>query len=234
MAITFGTSTQASFAADGTFSTMSVSFDAGALTNGLLVVPVIARLVADRTFTATFGGQAMTMDLQSTYTNGGVSVYTLSMFSQVAPPSGAQTLEITANSTVGSGGRIVAFPVSFNGALQTSPLDVAVGSSGRSSLVTLEVTPTQNNEVIIAAYQSENNSTLVVQGAETNYQDLDLGGFVFGGTYIIQGTASTQTMDWKGGVTTSWFVMVTSYQQAAGGEPPVTAYPNRFMMMGVN
>ena len=87
----------------------------------------------------------------------------------------------------------------------------------------VDIVPTQDNDLIVSQYASETNVVCTVGAGETGLQDHDFGAHVAGSSYAIQTTAATQTVDFSE-ADDEWAMVVGSYKVAAGGATPVVKW----------
>jgi hypothetical protein len=190
-------------------SPKTVAVNIGTRTNGLLVVAVCFYDNAMSTPAVTYAGTAMSLASEYPATNG---VYHVALYYLANPTNGNNNLVLT---WTGSNLSMYVLASWYDGVAQTSPLDQVVTGTGATD-PSLNITPTENNELIVSHYFSASNDELAVGSGETKIDGYDWGGDVTGGSYAIQTTAGTQTVDWSGADNT-WYMVVASFKQAAAG-----------------
>jgi len=202
----------------GDVNPRTFTFDIGTRTNGLLLVDVAETANASFTVSsATYGGQAMTIDKQQNRT-AAAPFHTVAKLSLKNPPNGSNQLSITFNSLNGTSA-VSIFASWYDGANQTPGADQTNGGTG-STDPSLAVTPTEDGELVNSVQMSEANDLLTP--AQTLIHDHDLGVRVAGASYIIQTTAQPQTMSWAG-ADDEWTMAVASYKAFVA--PPTTLPP---------
>ena len=190
-------------------SPKTVAVNIGTRTNGLLVVALCFYDNSLSTPAVTYAGTSMTLASEYPTTNG---VYHVALYYLANPANGNNNLVIT---WTGTSLAMYVLASWYDGAAQTSPLDQVVTGTG-STDPSLNITPTADNELIVSHYYSGANDELTVGSGETKIDGYDFGADVTGGSYAIQTTAGTQTVDWAG-VDDTWYMVVASFKQAAAG-----------------
>lgn len=208
------------------------TWDAGALTNGLLVVGIGTHDTAPG-FTATvnsikWGGTQLSFAVAITSTSGNNDIET-EFWYLTNPASGSNDLVITYNANINRSYRLASF---WNGANQTqgTVLDQIASGTGATD-PTASITPGEDNELIVSHYLSEAATVLTVGAGETLITEIDFGSQVSGGSYAIQTTAGAQTVDWAG-TDSQWSMVVASFKQAAGAAAAPKCTPPLSCMIG--
>jgi len=207
-----------------TGSPVTISVNIGTRTDGLLIVTISGQV--GNTFnisSVTYGG--VSMGKFSPFES--VGLYMAAIFYLADPPDGTNDLVITYTVDFGSSfsfRHIVA--AWFDGALQTqgSVLDQTNYYYEGSITVdpTLDITPTEDGELLISAVSSKINSVLTVGAGETLVQDYDQGGNFMAVSYAVQTTAGTQAMNWTG--QDAWAMAVASFRAVAAAPSGNPAY----------
>lgn len=196
-------------------SPQTISVDIGTRTNGLLVVGVSGSVTQTfASFTATYGG--VNMSTPGVYREAG-GLFAI-LFYLADPADGANDLVLTWS--VNSGGSISykhTLASWYDGANQTQAavLDQHNENTGATD-PTLDITPGEAGELIVSQYVSKANDVLTVGADETEINNWDQGANVTGGSYAIQTSAATQTINWAGADDT-WVMAVASFKAAASG-----------------
>lgn len=150
---------------------------------------------------------------------------------QVAAGSHRVQLFYAANATVGSGhtftvtGSTTYSSISvnvFSGAKTTSPFDVQNGANGgATSLATGSVTPSENDEVVVAgiALDSAPSSLTINSGFSTPSVAYFAGGSAYGvgSAYIIQTTAGATNPTWSWTGSSGQAAAIATFKVATGG-----------------
>jgi len=204
MAITF-VNYQATNLGNGDTS-LSDTIDIGTRTNGLLLCMVHMIVSGTPSPSATYNSVSMSLDVE--YSNGNSRIW---IFSLPAPTDGSNTFTVSF-----SGNNLQAELISswHDGALQTTPFDTSATANG-TGIPTVDHTPNNDNELIVSMYYSTANTPPTVGSGETDMGVIDTGSNCSGCSYVIQGTATTQTMDWSDVGADSWDLATASYQAAA-------------------
>lgn len=229
MAITFVSSAEQASTNDAT--PLSFAFDIGTRTNGLLVVMLaVVDTVTHTQANPTWAGAAMATAISEVAEVTTNVWFRTSIYYLSNPTNGSNTFSVDYD----DGGTDTATAVFIcaawvDGAAQSSALDQAVGGNG-STDPSVDIVPTQNNEIVFCVYMS-NQGTLLTAGGETLIQDHDFGTRVAGASYIIQTTAGSQTMNWTGN-DAPWKMVTASFKElaAAGGVPKHMMHYQRMCM----
>lgn len=188
-------------------SPKTVAVNIGTRTNGLLVVAVCFYDNNMSTPAVTYAGTTMSLASEYPTTN---SVYHVALYYLANPTNGDNNLVLT---WTGTNLNMYVLASWYDGVAQTSPLDQVVTGTGTTD-PSLNITPTEDNELIVSHYYSAANDELAVGSGETKIDGYDFGADVTGGSYAIQTTAGTQTVDWSG-VDSTWYMVVASFKEAA-------------------
>jgi hypothetical protein len=214
LAITFVSSAEKAYSSATPVTSDTQTLDIGTRTNGLLVVGVGIRGAAVTSVNGiTWNGVALAKADAITNTvpanDGRSEVWYLA-----APANGSNNLVVTFSGDTTQYYIVTSW---YDGAHQTqaSVLDDTATGTG-STDPSVDIVPTQDNDLIVSLYISETNTPDTVGTGETLLQDHDFGAFVAGASYAIQTTAGTQTVDWTG-VDDEWSMTVASFKVPAGG-----------------
>lgn len=190
------------------------TFDIGTLTNGLLVVKFSYKATASlNTLTMKWDGVALT---QAVWDDGGSSDPSTSIFYIMNPSNGSNTLEIDGEISFGGSAYYGSVHVSWwNGVHQSAAKDQDETATGTGD-PSVDITPSENNELCVCIFLSAQNDVLSVGSGETLLDDHDFGGWVAGSSYAIQSTAGTQTMDWSGTDADVYAIAAASFKEASG------------------
>lgn len=221
MAITFVSSGEQTTSNDATPFTYTV--DIGTRTNGLLLVFVgSVDTVTHTRDTPTWNGVAMgTANDVIGETVSGVW-QRISLYYLANPANGSNTFSVNHEegaSDIASLSYIVA--AWFDGAHQTqaSVHDNSDDDNG-STDPSVGITPSENNELVVAMYASEADAVLTP--AHTVIQSQDHGTRTQGTQYVIQTTATTSTMSWTG-TDANWIAFGACFREAASGSQTINA-----------
>lgn len=160
------------------------------------------------------------------------NVYT-ELTRQVGIGIAAARLFYRANPTVGSGHTFTAtaktgdsFPgicvFAFSGVIIASPFDLEEGNdvSPGTSLQAGSVTPTENNEVLVAGVSFNATNTMSINGGfSTPIQQQYGAGTNFGAaaSYLVQTTAAAADPTWSWGTSTDAAAVIASFKAAPAG-----------------
>ncbi len=192
--------------------------DIGTRTNGLLVVQVIMfETHPTPNFSATYGGEAMTKDIEFEFTT---TPWWIVYFSLIDPPDGNNEFSMSWTETGGT--EYWQCATWYDGAKQTDVFDTWVNDEDTTgTTISVDITPNFDDCLILGMYFSQKNSLLTVGSGETETQTHGWGPRVCGGSYVIQTTASQQTVDWTGNADEDWFIAAASYQALAVADEKV-------------
>ena len=198
-------------------SPQTISVNIGTRTNGLLVVSFKAYCGNNLSaLSMTYNGVSLTAGTRKTRIISSPINYVAQHFYLVTPTNGTNDLVITWTLDFGSSftaKHIVA--MWFDGAKQdqATVLDQEVSGEG-STDPSVDITPSEDNELIIGSYFSAANNVLSVGSGETLINDWDAGSYVMGDSYVIQTAAGAQTVDFSG-VDDNWIMVASSFRQYA-------------------
>lgn len=188
-----------------TTTSISFSHTTGSGANRLLVATFMIRNdVTAISGTPTYGGQNLTLAKRQTDATNALSV---EVWYLVAPPSGANTLAATL-SAADDTGTIVS---TYTGVAPSSPLDQTAGAAAATSV---SITPTVNNELIVAGAPNEDGTTPTAGAGETLLFGTDEGTWATGGEYAIQTTATAQTINFATWTSAQGCIAVASFKAA--------------------
>jgi len=205
---------------DGINNTFSNTFDIGTRTNGCIVVTTSLVGANARTFDdITWNGVSLTLAHSFARTTGRY----LSIWFLTAPANGSNTLllDFDGSGTFETSDQVYVTISWWDGCHQTQgSLEDQNADATGTGVATVNITPTEDNELMVGAYESENNTVLTAGTNETVLQDIDLGPRVAGSAYYIQTTAATEAFDWSSSGPDSWSIVVVSFRAAAAGSTP--------------
>lgn len=190
------------------------TFDIGTPTNGLLVVKLTYVATQDLSnLVIKWNGVELT---QAVWDENGSMNVSGAIFYMMNPSSGSNTLEVNADISASGGAYYGSIHVSWwNGVHQSAAKDQDATATG-SGDPSVDITPTENNELCVCIFLSAQNNVLSVGSGETLLDDHDYGGWVTGSSYAIQSTAGTQTMDWSGTDADDHGIWAASFKEASG------------------
>ena len=196
MAFAIGTST------DAGADTSTFSHTTGTLTDGLLVVLIAFRDSNDNASSVTYDGVAMTRANNSEGNGLEADIWYL-----LNPNPG--THDVVVNGTLDEESHIVA--ATFSGVAQSSPLDQTVDGTGTGANPSINVTPTTNSQLIVAALAHESGSAPTTGTGEISLGNFDDGTWTSGFSYSIQHVATTQAINWTVSAD-SWAAATASFK----------------------
>ena len=204
-------------------ATRTIPITLGTRTNGLLVVTVMVRGATGITsITATWNGNAMTMDVA--YNPSGAQRIVILDYPVGAGDATERNLVVTFTdiNTSQAFQAHVSYGV-WDGAAQTTPTDRTATNTSTGATCSVDVAPpAENDELFVCAVGGEHNTPAVA--AESALQAYDGGAWFGASEYFVQGTAAAKTLSFTGGSPASdvfWIGAVT-YKLASGG--PTTYY----------
>ena len=205
------------------------NFDIGTLVDGLLVVPlgIIAgaeRNIADLTWNGVSLGTPAVAVVREFTTSFYHQLY---IYYKANPANGANTLTLSFD-TIGIGitEQYSLLPSWWEGARQSSVKDQHNSAFGTTD-PSVNITPTQDDELIVDYYISEANSVLTKGAEQTLLQEHDFGPRVVGSSYVIQSSLALQTMSWTG-LDDIWDQVVASFKVASASPPGQTPPASRY------
>lgn len=189
---------------------ITISVNTGSRTNGLLVVGISGQVadLASLAFSATYNSISMT---GSTIRTNATSVAYAKQFVVPIGTGGTHDLVIdqTGGNTIYTMNVVISW---YDGGKQTAPFDQDQGNSGATD-PSVDITPTEAKELITSVYFSESNSELSVGSGESPINSASDGPNSYGGSYAIQTSAATQTIDFTG-TDSQWVMSVISSKAA--------------------
>lgn len=208
----------------GPISSVSKTIDIGARTNGLLVVLLIARSsTAGDVTSVTWNGVNLSQAVETSDTPPFADIWYLAN-----PANGSNSLVVNfAGSGSYQGGIVAAW---FDGADQSAPLDQTNTASGTSTAPSVNITPSEDNELCVAILASESNDVPTIGGGETEIHSQDQGAFGYAASYVIQTTAGAQAMDFAT-LNDPYVLAAATFKQAGGG--PAAPTPKQLAALGV-
>lgn len=197
-------------------STLYWELNTGTLTNGLLVSGFAFNGAGDiLDFNVSYDGVRMKLVNKTEVGTREIRVFYLE-----SPSNSLNNITIKWSS-VGGVQLLYLYGISswYDGVSQVNTIDKNV-SGFASTAPALNITPSENNELIFSMYSSEENNVLTVDvpsgDGETLINDYDEGARVFGASHIIQATAGQQTMDFGGqGDDEDWIMGAVSFRELA-------------------
>lgn len=203
-------------------SPITMAIDIGTRTNGLLVIGNV--FLSSNVFSglsATYN--AVSMGNGTLYEVIAGSGYMQAKFHFLENPSNGNNDYVITYTHTGGGSIFYAYILAawYDGAHQSSVFGNENGSNGDSSAISTLLTPPEDNCLIQGVYYSESNNVGSIGSGENFLDDYDFGSRVAGGSYVIQGTAGEQDIDWSLSPGDLWIQAVISLKAAAvaGGQP---------------
>lgn len=184
----------------------------------LLVLCMSLRDNATNIVSATFNGDALSKAVEI---NGTVDDLGTEIWYMVNPDVGTFSVSIDL-STFDALGVTAA---NFSGVDTSDPLDTFNSAEGDSADVTVAVTPSAANALVVDCMITEDGSAPTENGAnQTTLFATDEGVWASGSSYVIQTSAVEETMAWTIGSDT-WVTSTAVFNVATGGggSPAVTA-----------
>lgn len=191
----------------GAVDASSFSHTAGASAK-LIVAVVICRSSVDDPTGVTYGGQALTQAVDSPGNSKRLQLWYL-----VDPPTGANTLAISAGVPTDDNFRMYGVSVNADDTVSLDDTGAATGASGPGSVT---IDPTVDNTYCIAGLSHEDGSAPSTGSGETVIFNHDNGTWASGAEYAIQTTATSQAMNWTG-PDDAWAAAAASFKETAAG-----------------
>lgn len=201
-------------------ATLTMTFDIGTRTDGLLVVPYTFMINSTGgAITVTSGdwnGDAVAKTAETTNVAASAErKYTTGIVYICAPDNGSNTLTLNLSGTASIGMQRSIFPAWFDNAACPSVVDDTDSGTGTTD-PSLTLTSTEADTMGVAIYSSDNNDPLASdQGTE--YQNHDYGGQVTGAKHIAIAGAGDQTLSWSG--TDADYIISAANFKSAGAAP---------------
>jgi hypothetical protein len=192
----------------------SWAFDIGTRTNGFLALVIIQ--YQDFVTGVTWDGTAMSLASKQ----GDTPDYYGYIYYLENPSDGSNTMALAHSGDSLSCKTIAAW---FDGGKQTSPLHIgSTGDFGLTGHPTVNITPTENNTLIIGGERNEENVTPTAGSGETEIYGYYIAGKGGGASYAIQTTAASQDVDWDNPAEDNhWLVVAASFLEAAAADERV-------------
>ena len=187
-------------------------FDIGTRTNGLLIVAfMIANTTDDCITEVRWDGDLMSQAVDDFEYRNNQHMF---CYYLPNPSDGNKTLSIAFTGT-----NIITFigAVWADGVLQASPLDQAVTALDVGPNISVDITPTTNNQLVFAYTNSEADDSPVIVAGETQiFSELEGDTRGNAASYDIQTTAELQTMDFSTiGTNQDWGILSVSFKEVA-------------------
>lgn len=157
----------------------------------------------------TYNGTALTKAIRNQEPNedGAVEIWYLEN-----PDSGTNTVAVTWSDTNEDRDHVAA---SFKNTDTSSPLDQTASADGTNATPSVSITPTTDNQVIVGVAFHETNKGLTVGSGETDLYGLDLGPWSIGTSYVVQTSASAQTVDFTSQDSAPWAIAAASFTSSS-------------------
>lgn len=174
--------------------------------NTLLVVIMHIRSGTSDVSTLTYDGETLTKAIAVQSASG----VTTEIWYKVNPASGSNTIAVTLTGPGNENSWGVA--ASYNGVLQTSPLDQTASETGTNDDPDVDITPTEDNELVIGGVTHEAADPLSTGSGETTIYNLDGGSWVVSSSYAIQTTAALQTVNYTGNISSIYAIAAATFK----------------------
>lgn len=222
MAITFVSSTELVYNSATAVTSRTLTVDIGTRTNGMIgvVVSVLARTgtgTQGDVTGVTWNGVALTQAVETSDAVPFTDIWWLA-----DPADGSHDVVVSFEGGAGAGAntlQIVVFWADSDAALELG--DVNTVAAGSADPTSIDVLPDATGALCVSSYASQDNN--VPTTSETLIQDYDAGGDVAGASYLIAGSATTQTLDWNRntpGLSTIFNMAAAVFQEPGTGSSP--------------
>lgn len=196
----------------------NLTVDCGTGNGRLVIATALIRDAAGITgLSVTYGGQSMT---QVTPIGGPANNIQAQIWYLEDAPSGSNQIAYSWSS---DGSQFEAKGFAFSGVETTSAQDQDNAGTGTSDAPSLSVTPTEDNELIVGVIIHEDSVALTVGSGETSLDDNDNGAWVTSASYAIQGSATSQSVDWSANSSEAYAMAVATFKEGAVNTSPSVA-----------